>query len=867
MKIFGDSIKTKVVAGFGLALGIIALAICLTYSSFTQLLRAVDVLSEPNSKLLKLQHTLATVSAAESAIRAYTLTAEEAHFREYLQQLKIIEGQVDTLQHLMRLNPAELAQLQAMTLLLDTKQESLQRYVALKKEQQNHRYADQAMRQIASSATRQPLATTIKQRTTTTISDRLVLKDPQAPRQQQAKAQKRGFLNKIFSRKGHRQAAQLPPPVLVPELSVSQEVKTDTSTTAAPAAPLAKVHSILHKVQRQADQQEQQLRARELALLQQDKQIMDRIRHMMHQLEQYEQQQSAANAAKARAVARKTSLILLLVGLGGLGSGIAFSLLILRDITRSNTYKSKLVQAQQEAVQLARAKEAFVATMSHEMRTPLNVVLGFTQQLFHTPLQPQQQQHLQAIQGAGRHLLHIVNDVLDLSKIEAGKLQFHPVAFNLRQLLAETERAFALKASDKHIHFSCHADTALPDTLVGDALRLKQILLNLTDNALKFTHQGRVQVSVKLRKQRRSRLVVGIEVSDTGIGIPQERLEHIFGEFNQADDSVVRHYGGTGLGLAISKKLVDMQGGTLTVASTPGQGTTFSVVLPLQATSMPVPTTPLRAVTPTAAFAGITALVIEDDAYSRSLCELILRRWGIKVYLANDGHQALALIQQRTFDVVLTDMQLPGMSGKAVARRIRQQDEKVPIIALTANIMSSEAGFFAGTAISGHLLKPFTEQELFQQLTAALPHLPQAQAADDVIAAEAQPQTALYDLEPMRLFTGPDKQALAAVLEVLLADQEQNLAQLAAAAHTGDWEATANTAHKMLTAFKHLQAHTVTPHLQQLEHLLHTGSPESINLKETVEQARRHAREVLQALARETAALRTAYSRPAAIQA
>lgn len=594
----------------------------------------------------------------------------------------------------------------------------------------------------------------------------------------------------------------------------------------------------------------------------------------MYQLERHEQEQAALNSSRARDVAEETSVIMLLIGIVGLGSGIAFILMILRDLTRSNNYKSRLIQAQKEAVKLARAKEAFVANMSHEMRTPLNVILGFTQQMRHAPLQPQQQEHLQAINGAGQHLLHIVNDVLDLSKIEAGKLQIDRTVFSLHRLLTEVEQAFALKASSKSVTFSCKADPAIPDGLCGDALRLKQVLFNLADNAIKFTHQGQVQVEVSLRSRRRNRAVLSIAVADTGIGIPQERIQHVFGEFNQADDSILRKYGGTGLGLSISKKLVEMQGGTLAVNSVYGEGTTFTIVLPMQVAQEQVPAAPPEPLAVPATFRGFKVLVVDDDAYSRTLCDLILSRWGMKVYLANDGQEALDLVQQHSFDVVLTDIQLPGMSGKTVARNIRRLDKQVPIIALTANILSNDTDFFKNSAITAHVMKPFTEQELHEKLAEALPispidvqeeeqHVPAGTLRLPAAAVAQTPEAPLYDLSEMRLFTGDDHQALADVLEVLVEDQEQNLKQLEQTAAAQDWEANANMAHKMLTAFKHLKAHTVTPYLLQLEQVLHTGEAEQSVLEQAVAEALPQVQKVLGALRQELQSVRaTAEQQP-----
>lgn len=865
MILFRDSTKTKVIAGFGLALSIVLAAIYLTYTSFTKLLNSVDVLSRPNTKLAEMQFTLATISTAESSIRAYTLTTKEEHFKAYLSHLDTIKSQIDSLHLLMQYNPQEVAQVDSIAALLKAKQESLERYVALKKEQQSLDYSAKAMRQIASTVEEQPLATTIKQHTTTTISDRLTNLPVDTPTvepvQEVPKEEKKGFLNKIFSKKEKEEpkvAASAPPRVIVPQLNVTQEIKIDTNSTAPPAAPLAKVRRILHNVQRESDRKKEQLQAKELALLQQDKQIMDQVRNMMYKMEHNEQERMLQNSLNARAVAKETSMVLLLIGVFGLVAGVAFIILILRDLTRSNNYKAKLILAQKEAVQLARAKEAFVANMSHEMRTPLNVILGFSQQLRHTPLLPQQEEHLQAVNGAGEHLLHIVNDVLDLSKIEVGKLHINHTVFSLKQLLKEVEQAFALKASTKRVHFLFRADETIPDTLQGDALRLKQVLFNLVDNAIKFTHQGQVLVGVRLKSIRRTRVVLSIAVSDTGIGIPEDRIQHVFGEFNQADSSILRKYGGTGLGLSISRKLVKMLGGTLSVHSTSGKGTTFTFVLPLQVSNVALPVAPNIAAAQSTTFQGLKALVIDDDAFSRKLCELILTRWGMQVYLANDGQEAMDQVYQHQFDVVLTDIQLPGISGKTVARNIRKHDKQVPILALTANILSNEEGFYDNTAISGHLLKPFTEQELHQKLTEVLPEVPvvpEPVVLPEAIVPQEQPTGQLYDLSEMRLFTGPDNETLVAILEVLLADQQQSLEDLSSAAAEGQWEKAANVAHKMLTAFKHLKAHTVTPDLLTLEQVLHTGRKGSDTLQETVGRIKQNTPLVLAALQQEVNSL------------
>ncbi|WP_299990187.1 ATP-binding protein [uncultured Pontibacter sp.] len=895
MKINNGNIKSKVVIGFTLALSVVVFAIYLTYNSFTQLLSSVNVLAEPNAKLAKLQHTLADIATAESAIRAYTLTTEDKHFREYLDNLGNINSQLDSLCSLMQDNPAELAQIDSVSALLLAQRKSLEEHVNNKKQQRgNNAYTDKALKQIASAASRQPATTTINQRTKTIISDRLTYNTDSIISRPAQSESKKGILHKLFGKRNESKQQEPPQPVVVPQLNVKQEYTADTSK-AVPTnmASIAKVRVVLKDVERELQQQQDAMVAKELALLQQDKQIMDQVRRMVYDLERYELQQARLNAAQAQEVAKETSLVLLLVGIFGLASGIAFILIILRDLTRSSKYKAELKRSRKEAIQLARAKEAFVANISHEIRTPLNVVLGFSEQLGHTQLQEQQQDHLQAIHGAGQHLLHIVNDVLDLSKLEAGKLHLHMAPFEMKQLLTEVERTFRLKASTKGIGFTCTIDNQLSGHLLGDSLRLRQVLFNLVDNAIKFTHDGEVQVRCRLKSQRRNRVVVLIEVSDTGIGIPMEQTAHVFGEFNQADDSIIRKYGGTGLGLSISKKLVEMQEGSLTLRSVPNEGTTFSIVLPMQRVAAPeLEAIPEPQLSATNVLAGKAVLVIDDDAYSRTLCQLILGRKGMHVTLANDGQEALQLIKEKSFDIVLTDIQLPGMSGKAVARAIRKENATIPIMALTANIMSSNKRFFAKTGISEHLLKPFTEQDLYLKLSKALSAqaIPEATPAHTTsigneekeetaglsdaqviptpsgitetqsTAAGVEPEVeaetqqaneaipAAYTLDELRAFVGDDQEALWDIVEVLVADNRRSLAQLEIAAAIADWQQAGELAHKMKTAFRHLQAHSVLPSIDTLEQVLHQPGLPTDNLPDTAAILKSEAILVLSAL-------------------
>lgn len=859
MKLFGDSIKAKVIIGFSLTLSMVAVVIYFTYTSYNQLLSSVNELARPNSKLTSLHHTLATISAAESSIRAYSLTNHQEHFKAYLGHLDTIESQLDTLRFLMKGSEVDIAQIDSIAALLKAKQSTMQRFVALKKEQQNLDPSDKALRQISSAAQAKPLETTIKQHTTTTITDRVV----PAPTDRGSldsgeNEDKRGFLSRLFSRKDKTsQSGESNSQVVVPEINVTREVKVDTNKVAAPVAQLAKVRRILKDVRRESEQVEATLNAEELTLLQQDKQIMDQIRDIIYELEKHEKELAYQNSTIARNEAQDTSVILLLVGIIGLGSSIAFVVLIFRDVARSNSYKSSLVRTQKEAIQLARAKEAFVANMSHEMRTPLNVILGFTEQMQMHAKTEDQQEHLQAINSAGQHLLHIVNDVLDLSKLEAGKLHLNPAPFSFQQLATELDQAFKLKASSKGVSFISTVSEKVPDVLLGDVLRIKQVFFNLIDNAIKFTHEGKVQISIDLKSQRRNRATVIITVSDTGIGMSKKGLSHIFEEFQQADTSITRKYGGTGLGLNISKKLVEMQGGTISVDSELDKGTSFTVVLPLTIAKHDISQATNNDQT-LGAFKGNSVLLIDDDAYSRTLAELILNKWGLQVYLANDGYEALDLVKKRKFDVVLTDLQLPGVSGKTVSRAIRKYDKEVPILAISANILSNDADFFKGSAITGYILKPYKEDELHQLLASVLKTTNTVSETVELDSELPEQDTAngLYSIEEIKVFTGEDIQMLQAVLELLVTEQEQNLIQLRAHAEVSNWEKAGTVAHKMITGFRQLRANTVVPYLAELEGVLHLPDKDTDHLNKMATKVEENAKPVLTALKAEVETLR-----------
>ncbi len=351
-----------------------------------------------------------------------------------------------------------------------------------------------------------------------------------------------------------------------------------------------------------------------------------------------------------------------------------------------------LEKAQAEAQEASRAKSAFVAMMSHELRTPMNGVLGMAHALGTTRLDARQADYLDMIVQSGDGLMTILNDILDLSKVEAGKLELEDAPFDIRRLAGQIHLVWNHTARLKGLELTLEVAPQTPTWLLGDAVRVRQILLNLVSNALKFTETGRVEIRIAPGVAADGETAcVELLVTDTGVGLSLDQQVSLFSPFSQGDRSTARRFGGTGLGLTISRQLARMMGGEITVISTPGQGSTFRVQLALIPAQAPLVSSHAE---PVANFEGARVLVVDDNLINQTVARAILEAAGVTVATANDGRQALARLRVEDFDVVLMDVHMPEMDGVEAVRRIRAGEGgrvDIPILALTADAMSGEA--------------------------------------------------------------------------------------------------------------------------------------------------------------------------------
>ncbi len=454
-----------------------------------------------------------------------------------------------------------------------------------------------------------------------------------------------------------------------------------------------------------------------------------------------------------------------------------------------------------ELLRLQKAKEQFLANMSHEIRTPLNGIAGMANLLSQNPSPEESETYLNAIRHSAENLKVIINDILDLSAIESGKLRFEKIAFNLKDFLPSLISSFTFQAREKRISLNYDIDEKLNKILLGDPVRLNQILINLISNAVKFTHSGSIHVRCSAEREQKGVCWVRIEVVDTGVGIPFEKLSTIFESFSQADASVTRKYGGTGLGLTIVKQLVELQHGRITVSSVENEGSTFIVFIPygigkanhIQSLGNDTSLKEVNA-------SQLSVLLVEDNDINRLYAKSILKKWHCQTDTAENGLVAIEKVKNNLYDVVLMDIQMPILDGYETTKAIRLMDSEirlVPIIALTANATKVDVEKCLAAGMNDYLPKPFTPNDLYRKLFQELHIKPRKKEKKKATKVKSS----AYSLEYLRSVSGNNEEFIREMIITFTQTIPPVLKEIEELATRKDWEKISQLSHKIKPSF------------------------------------------------------------------
>ncbi len=486
-----------------------------------------------------------------------------------------------------------------------------------------------------------------------------------------------------------------------------------------------------------------------------------------------------------------------------------------RDISQRKKDAEELLRAQ-------KTKELFLANISHEIRTPINGIAGMATLLSQNPNSKDRVTYLNAISSAADNLKVIINDILDLASIESGKLKFEEIGFNLTDLVNSMIDSFRVQATEKNLKLWYAMDAGTNTILMGDPVRLNQILINLISNAIKFTNEGEIKINFSTEKEKSGKLLLKFDVTDTGIGIPKEKLKKIFESFSQADASVTRKYGGTGLGLTIVKQLVKLQHGSIKVHSEEGKGSTFSVAIPYKIGNaeniIQVSGLKRKGKDFVNSLSKVNLLLVEDNDINRLYASNILKGWGCNFQLAENGYVAIEQVKSHDFDLILMDIQMPVMDGFETTKAIRSMDtakSQVPIIALTANATRKDIEKCLTSGMNDYVAKPFTPDDLYKVMVKYVKsEIKQAVPTQQLTNNKENK----FDLSYLKTVSNNNTEFIKEMIETFQVSIPKSVEEIRANLANKDWEKLSRSIHKIKPSLALMGLNGLKETAQDLEH-------------------------------------------------
>jgi signal transduction histidine kinase/CheY-like chemotaxis protein len=793
--------EIKIISGILLAVVIVIAMGILSYRSLTDIVMGIREESRPDLKLSLLKNILSDLSDAESSVKSYSISNDTQYLPSFYQTSSSIDEKMDRLYTLSLEYTFQKPLIDSISALIEEKFSILHQLIFMQKENRVEETINKISKKIKESDNqRQKKADYVQPAPE---------KNEQVPK----------FMSKIFG-KGTKDEIKAPQPL------ESKSFKSEPI-----GLQLKEIEQEIERIKDSEIKKSLAKKKMELELTMRDKIVMDKIRNLLSRLEEQETELIKKKVIDAE---NKASRAYFLIGTFCIMVFILLLIVcyfIVSFFIKNNAYKVALRNAKTEAENHSKAKAGFLANMSHEIRTPLSAITGFSEQLMASSLRGEDANKLDIIKKSADHLMAIVNDILDFSKLGSGKMELEQVGFQPESILEEVVSIMQQEALNKGLKFYYSTENKVPRILMGDPVRLKQVLLNIVNNAIKFTDSGEVKIYASSMLLDEGKTVqLNIAVADTGIGIPPSKLETIFNEFEQAENSTTRRFGGTGLGLAITKKLIELQNGEIFIESEESKGTTLKLSIPYTLGSEDQLVIEEKTPINSSVFKGKKILIVDDVPYNLLLLAIILNKWGIDCFQATNGLEALKMIKNNKYDLVLMDMIMPVMNGLEATRAIRKlpiDKKNIPVIALTAAATKNDINRIKHSGMNDFLLKPYKEQELFKKLIRIFnidtSKTDLSSSRMGIKKAEGQrlnlqnSNISHYDLKELKNQANGDKEFVKEMIRLFIRSTSEGIKIMKEGSEKTSWETIQGQAHKIIAPCRHLETKSMVTLLKEIE--------------------------------------------------
>jgi signal transduction histidine kinase/DNA-binding response OmpR family regulator len=764
------STKGKVIFGYLLLFAIAAVSVWFVYSEILRIAIPEKDVNSENKKIIRLSNAIANLYASESVGRNSILTGSSKDYIEYNKILDSVNFQIEAIKK--QSEPAQLGKLDTIQDLLKRKRKSINEIIQFRKQYDEQNTFDRAVGQI------------------TKVKDSLNRRVK--PVQFQNNTQMRKFLNSVLTKRQMDSLSKLP---------VSNEQLTSA------------IEKMLTQVIIRDNKMKYQLFKKEQKLQDENRIISDQLRIVLSSLEKEILQKSYAKINDSKAAINNTIEVIAWIGAVTFLLLIVFAAIILRDLTQNQKYRQQLETLNDEKEDLLRSKTMLLATVTHDLQTPLGSVIGFSDLLKKTDISPKQAQYLDSIRHSSHYILKLVNDLLDFSKLENNKIAIEKVSFNFKDLIENICQPLEQNALNKNIELRCDVEEELDANFISDPYRIKQILTNLISNAIKFTQQGSVEVIAKIENGD-----IVVSVIDTGIGIAKSEQDAVFKEFTQAHSGIEKKFGGTGLGLTIAKRMLHLLDGDISLESEEGQGSIFTMSIPAIRSEVKMDKNPVSQwQIDTGFLQGKKILIVDDDATQLSLMKEIFANYPAEITTLNDASKVKSLLENSTFDLVLSDIQMPQIDGFELVRIIRNNNNpeiaSIPVIALSGKRDLNPEDFLSHGFTTFHP-KPLQLEELLLQMKAIFRN---EKPAVRVSASPDKADGKLFNLDSLNQFTQNDPNALRMIITNFIDSTKENCEVLKAAASEVNRQKMSDIAHKMIPMLKQMEVYSISGMLEPLE--------------------------------------------------